>query len=329
MPPRFLLLVALGVACGGKDEPAPTSPAPEPTADTGPTTPEPTADTAPEPFDELTWTDAATQPLTVTAQVTTVQAGEGQSIAIAWDTLTADAWGAPLDPSTLTLAVLAEVFTDDIPATEALLSGRGLSPDAVVEWWTANVPGRDQVTMGEFTARGAPFSAPNYFTSANPRGWFLLLLDDGGEARQAIRLEPVPGYPDSTVLTDGSWTGDVSFGATSTPLLVPSDFTGNLTIKEVATDSFGAPLVDGVVDGVFLTPASGPSAVDLTALGRPDGEVYRLAFEPGTIDVALSDLTNDDGAFPGVGDQQWLLGLTCSTCSHSVPTVLTWVAPRD
>ena len=50
-------------------------------------------------FDDLEDDELASDSTPILDSNTTVQAGEGQSIAIAWDTLTADAWGAPLDPS--------------------------------------------------------------------------------------------------------------------------------------------------------------------------------------------------------------------------------------
>jgi len=328
---RTVALACLfAAACGdkGDDSPAPTTPEPTPTADTGPTTTTPTADTATEPFEEITWTDAATQPLQGSSSIAAAVAAEAQSIELDWSGLTTDALGAPLDPATITEVVLAEVYTDDVPAMEALLAGRGPSPDAVTEWWTANVPGRDQVTMGEFTARGAFFSAPNYFTVDNERGWFVLLRDDTGQALQGITLEPAVGYPDAVAIADGSWSVEHSFGPESEPLTVPADFTGNLTIKELSLDSFGQPLVEGVVDGVVLVPAGpDPTSLDLASLARPSGDAYRTTIEPGTIDIELADLANDQGPFPGIGDEQWLLGLTCSTCANVVPAAVTWLAP--
>ena len=316
-------------ACASDDpEPAPPAPEPTPTADTQ-TTPAPTADTAPPPFDELVWTDAHTQPIAAPATLAVHSGADAQSVRVHWENLTTDAWGEPLDPAVITSVALAEVQVEDIPAAEALVAARGLSPSAVIEWWVAGVPARDEVTMGEFTARGGTFSGPAYFTTSNPRGWLLLLLDADGEMKQAARLEPVAGASASVEITNQSLDASLALGAMAPALPMPSDFVGNLTIKELQTDSFGSPLVDDLVDGAFLQPAGAdPASIDLRRLGRPAGDTFRTSFSPGAIDIALADFANDDGPFQGIGDQTWLLGLTCSTCTHHVPVAIAWVAPR-
>lgn len=256
--------------------------------------------------------------------------GEG---VVTWTELTVDTHGRAVDsPAAVAGLVLARLTDDDLAGAVAALARGELAQQAIsLQVGCATSTGSCQIAELAFDS-GHPIDMAAAF--AEGTGPWLAWLDpvDGNEPVALVELVPTAEATAVAAFQDGGSRLTATLTADETPLALPLDGQAWLDWASLTVSSQGAPLFPQRLDQLALSrvAADTPDEDRLlrlaeVALDRWEGEVS------GATQVWLPDLRSPDGSaslgeLGGEGD--WLLTLSCSTCTAPQPTVVVAVQPR-
>lgn len=312
------------VACGGD---ATTHPEPTDTAPTGETGVVLTHTGTP-PGPDLHVTAEQDPGLSVTLAPTTLDVREGFDALVTWTTITTDAWGDPLAPTSAGALVLLEILeTPD--RVGARLARDDLGTD-LVSVWKADVDGLASAHLSDLTAGSAHFDPAPFLVENSSKSWVLGLATDGErlDLRTAVVLIPVRGATASSIaLTDTSAVFSWSSTGMGAPLVTSSRWDAwTVDWSGLAQDVLGKPLEDGVVDELTIVryPQGIALAEHLDDLVSP-GEASWVLDVGGFQDARLELALDAGGApFPGfTTGRVWTVSGRCASCLTRFPV---WVA---
>lgn len=275
-------------------------------------------------------------------EVQELEVAAGVDVLLDWSELSVDLWGRPLDP--LLDARRATLYHFTIDDLELLLDGlvNGDLSQSVVGLQVSCESETASCYLSEFAfMMGHEIDVVERFEEGDGTWLLAVQSNDGREDLAYLVLVPV----ESSAVGQAQVTDDSSIQSVDTDLWelpvveVQDDGVMEVDWSELTTDCQGKPMDPRLIDSISAARVPDEAMddphqvllhLDEVALERWVAQVPNSASA-----FPLAELVDPTTGAPGfegpVGDDTWLLMLSCSTCGEALPrfvTQLDWVERR-